>query len=338
MNITMGYIFGEVKKDLQRIVLPEGAEDRVISGANTAIAEGLADIILIGDTAEIQEKAKVLNLPHIAKATIFDPATNPKQQEYVELLYNLRKDKGMTMEQAEALASNPFYLGCLMIKNGDADGEVGGAINPTSSVLRPAFQIIKTKPGVSVVSGAMFMFTKKKEYGRNGLLVFADCAVNPMPTAKELAQIAVCTADTAKNILKLEPKIAMLSFSTKGSAQHELVDRMVEATKLAKEMNPDLQIDGELQSDAAIVPSIGAAKAPGSEIAGHANVLIFPDIQAGNICYKLVQRLGDAEAIGPVLQGLLKPVNDLSRGCSAADVVKMIGVTAIQAIYGKKHV
>ena len=336
MEATIKYIFDEAKKNLQRIVLPEGAEDRVISAANKAIAEKLAHIILIGKTEEIQEKAKSLNLPHISKATIFDPATNPKQQEYVELLYNLRKDKGMTMEKATALAANPFYLGCLMIKNGDADGEVGGAINPTSSVLRPAFQIIKTKPGVTTVSGAMFMFTKKKEYGKNGLLIFADCAVNPMPTAKELAEIAICTAESAKTIARLDSKIAMLSFSSKGSAQHELVDRMVEATKLAKEMKPDLQIDGELQPDAAIVPHIGFSKAPDSEIAGHANILIFPDLQSGNIGYKLVQRLGDAEAIGPVLQGLLKPVNDLSRGCTAGDIVKMIGITAIQAIEGKR--
>lgn len=337
MEATIKRIYAEAKKNLQRIVLPEGAEDdRVISAANTAIAEGLAKIILIGKATEIQAKAAALNLPHISKAVIFDPTTNPKQQEYVELLYNLRKDKGMTFENAATLAMNPFYLACLMIKNGDADGEVGGAIYPTSSVLRPAFQIIKTKPGVSTVSGAMFMFTKKKEYGKNGLLIFADCAVTPMPTVKELAEIAVCTAESAKTIAKMDPKIAMLSFSSKGSAQHELVDRMVEATRLAKEMAPDLQIDGELQSDAAIVPTIGFSKAPDSEIAGHANILIFPDLQAGNICYKLVQRLGDAEAIGPVLQGLSKPVNDLSRGCSTGDIVKMIGITAIQAIEGKK--
>ena len=336
MEATIKRIYTEAKKNLQRIVLPEGAEDRVISAANTAIAEGLAEIILIGKSAEIQEKAKVLNLPHIANATIFDPAINPKQQTYVELLYNLRKDKGMTLEKAATLAMNPFYLACLMIKNGDADGEVGGAAYPTSDVLRPAFQIIKTKPGVTTVSGAMFMFTKKKEYGKNGLLIFADCAVNPMPTAKELAEIAVCTAENAKVIAQFDPRIAMLSFSSKGSAQHELVDRMVEATKLAKEMNPELLIDGELQPDAAIVPHIGQSKAPGSEIAGHANILIFPDLQSGNICYKLVQRLGDAEAIGPVLQGLLKPVNDLSRGCVASDIVKMIAITAIQAIEGKR--
>lgn len=238
----------------------------------------------------------------------------------------------MTQEEAEKMAKNPLYLGCLMIKNGDADGELAGARNTTGNTLRPAFQIIKTKPGVSIVSGALLMFTPAKHLGENGLLVFADCAVNPCPTAPELAQIAVCTAETARTVAGIEPRIAMLSFSTKGSAKHELVDKVAEATRLAKEMAPELMLDGELQVDASLIPSVGESKAPGSKVAGHANVLVFPDLQAGNIGYKLVERFSGAQAIGPILQGIAAPVNDLSRGCCVDDIVKMVAVTANQAI------
>ena len=238
----------------------------------------------------------------------------------------------MTLEQAEKLTEDPLYLGCLMIKAGDADGEVSGADNSTGNVLRPAFQIIKTKPGCSVVSGAFLMFLKNKDYGENGVMVFADCAVNPEVNAAQLAEIAVETGKTARVLGGFEPRIAMLSFSTKGSAKHDVVTKVQEATAKAKELAPDMQIDGELQADAALVASVGAKKAPGSTIAGHANTLIFPSLEVGNIAYKLVQRLADAEAIGPVLQGIARPVNDLSRGCSVSDIVKMIAITANQAI------
>jgi phosphate acetyltransferase len=330
------YIFSLAKSSLQRIVLPEGTEERTIKAADKVISEALAEIFLIGKTSEIKAKAIELGLQNISKATIIDPETNPKMQDYKNLLFELRKSKGMTIEQAAELVKNPLYLACLMIKNGDADGEVAGAFNTTGNVLRPALQIIKTKPGVSVVSGTMFVISKDKEYGNNGLLLFSDCAVNPNPTAEELAQIAVCTGETARALAEFEPKIAMLSFSTKGSAKHEFVDKVVKATELAKAMAPDMQIDGEIQADAAIVPSVGARKAPGSPVAGQANVLIFPDLQSGNISYKLVQRLGNAEAIGPILQGMAAPVNDLSRGCSVEDIIKLVAITSVQAIQAKK--
>lgn len=335
MTLISGMI-ERAKANKQRIVLPEGVEERTIKAADIILGEGLADIILIGSKAEIEAKAKEFSLANVAKATIVDPATDAKMSEYANLLFELRKAKGMTIEEATKLAQNPLYLGCLMIKNGDADGEVAGAQNSTGNVLRPAFQIIKTLPGISVVSGAFLMLTNTPEYGENGLLVFADCAVSPNPSAAELAQIAVCTGQTARALAAIEPRIAMLSFSSKGSAKHEFVDKVVEATKLAQEMAPDLQIDGELQADAALVPSVGQSKAPGSAIAGHANVLVFPDLQSGNISYKLVQRFAKAEALGPILQGMAAPVNDLSRGCSVDDIVKVVTITANQAIANKK--
>ncbi len=318
------------KANLQRIVLPEGTEIRTLKAADIILKEKAAKLILIGDEQEIAKLAAENNLTNIHEATIVNPETNPRRGTYTNLLYEIRKSKGMTIEEAQELAKQPLYLGCLMIKNGDADGELAGARNTTGNVLRPAFQIIKTVPGISVVSGALLMFTPTPQYGEKGLLVFAYCAVNPNPTAPELAQIAVCTADTARTICRFEPKVAMLSFSTKGSAKHELVDKVVEATRIAREMNPDLQIEGELQADAALVPAIGQSKAPGSTIAGHANVLIFPDLQAGNIGYKMVERFSGAQAVGPILQGMAAPINDLSRGCSVDDIVRMITITANQ--------
>ena len=325
-------IIERAKSNRQRIVLPESLEERTIKAADKSIADGLAEIILIGNREEILKKAEEFGLKNISKATIIDPETSEKTAEYTNLLYELRKNKGMTPEQAAVLVKDPLYFGCLIIKNGDADGQISGALSTTGETLRPALQIIKCAPGISCVSGAMLMITKTPQYGDNGVLVFGDIAVTPAPDANQLAQIAVCTAQTAKSVAGIaEPRVAMLSFSTKGSAKHEVVDKVVEATKLAKELSPELHIDGELQTDAALVPSVGAKKAPGSEIAGKANVLVFPNLEAGNIGYKLVQRLGEADAIGPILQGIARPVNDLSRGCSVDDIYKMVAITACQA-------
>ena len=331
MNL-LDQIFERAKNNLQRIVLPEGTEIRTLKAADIILKEKAAKLILIGDEAEIEKLAAENNLTHLHEATIVNPEKDANMETYANLLFEIRKNKGMTIEEARKLAKDPLYLGCLMIKNGDADGELAGARNTTGNVLRPAFQIVKTKPGISVVSGALLMFTPTPQYGENGLLVFADCAVNPNPTASELAEIAVSTAETARNICGFEPKVAMLSFSTKGSAKHELVDKVVEATRLAKAMHPELQIEGEIQADAALVPSIGQSKAPGSTIAGHANVLVFPDLQAGNIGYKMVERFSGAQAVGPILQGMAAPINDLSRGCSVDDIVSMVAITANQAM------
>lgn len=320
----------------QRIVLPEALEERTLIAADKALADNLAEIVLIGPRSEIFEKASQFGLTHIDKAVIVDPATCEKAEEYAQLLYELRKKKGMTLEQARQTVLNPLYFGCLMIKSGDADGQISGALSTTADTLRPALQIIKCTPGITCVSGAMLFVTPTTEYGEEGVLVVGDVAVTPMPDASQLAQIAVCTAQTAKSIAGFEePKVAMLSFSTKGSARHEVIDKVIEATRMAKELNPNLVIDGELQADAALVPSVGKSKAPGSPVAGQANVLIFPNIEVGNIAYKLMQRLGRAEAIGPILQGIARPVNDLSRGCSVADVYNMIAITACQAMDAK---
>jgi len=319
------------RKYNKRIVLPEGYEERTIKAADIAIAENLAQIILIGDPAAIKSDAAKFNLKNLDKATIVDPKSHAKKDHYIDMMVELRKSKGMTKEEASKLIEDPLYLGVLMIKNGDADGEVSGADHATGDVLRPAFHYVKTAPGISVVSGAFIMILPDKSFGENGVLIFADGAVHPNPNEKELAEIAIASAHTAKAIAGFEPKVAILSFSTKGSAKHEMVDKVINATKIAQQMAPHIMIDGELQGDAALIESIGQKKAPGSKIAGKANVLVFPDLNCGNIAYKLVQRLAHAEAIGPILQGMAAPINDLSRGCSVSDIVSMIAITANQA-------
>jgi phosphate acetyltransferase len=330
MNL-LEHIISNAKKNNKRIVLPEGEEERTLKAADILIGEGIAQIILLGNPEKLLHEAKKHNLANIDRATIIDPLNHPGKDKYIDLMVKLRSHKGLERIEAENLVKNPLYLAPLMIKAGDADGEVAGAMNSTGDVLRPAFQIVKTTPGISVVSGAFIMIIKDKEFGEDGILVFADCAVHPDPTESELAQIAVATATTTSAIAGFEPRIAMLSFSTKGSAKHPLVDKVVNATRIAREMAPGLQIDGDLQADAAIIAEIGQSKAPGSSIAGKANVLIFPNLECGNIAYKLVQRLAHAEAIGPVLQGMAAPINDLSRGCSVSDIVNLVAITAIQA-------
>ena len=326
------------QENKQRIVLAEGTEPRTLTAADMIIRDGIADIILLGKPEEVKAKAAELSLSNIGKATIIDPTDTAFTEKYAQLFYELRKSKGITIEDARKTVLNPLYLGCLLIKNGDADGQVSGALHTTGDVLRAAFQVIKPKKGISVVSGAFpMMLPEGSPYGTDNILVFADCAVVPNPTAPELAQIAVSAAETAKCLAGIDPRVAILSFSTKGSAKHEMVDKVIEATKIAHEMDPTIKLDGELQADAAIVPSVGKSKAPNSEIAGTANVLVFPSLEVGNICYKLVQRLGGVQAVGPFLQGLAKPVNDLSRGCSAEDIYKTIIVTCNQSISAKQE-
>jgi len=324
-------IHAKAKANPKRIVLPEGTEERTLKAADQAIATGIAHIILIGNPNTINNLAKQYGLTNIDKATIVDPIHHQKKEQYADLMVELRKSKGMTKEQAMKLIEDPLYLGTLLIKSGDADGEVAGALNTTGDVLRPAFHYVKTLPGVKVVSGSFIMISKDSQWGENGVMLFADCAVHPNPTAEELAGIAISSARTAKSICGFEPKIAMLSFSTKGSASHEMVDKVVKATELAKQIDPTLNIDGELQADAAIIPDVAKKKCPNSTLGGKANVLIFPTLETGNIAYKLVQRLAGWEAVGPILQGMAAPINDLSRGCSVSDIVNQIAITVTQA-------
>ena len=341
-------IVARAKADKQRIVLPEAEEERTLKAADKVLGDDLANLILIGNPDNIHKLAEQWGLKNIDKATIVDPLNNPKTEEYAELLAELRKKKGMTVDQArELVTKNNLYLGCMIIKTGDADGQISGALSTTGDTLRPALQIIKCAPGITCVSGAMLLITNQKQFGEDGVVVLGDVAVTPNPTADQLAQIAYTTAQTAHSVAGFaEPRVAMMSFSTKGSAKDAkdkatgksvyIIDKVVDATKLAKEKYPDLKVDGELQADAALVPAVAEKKAPGSDIAGHANVLIAPNLEVGNIGYKLVQRLGGAVAIGPILQGIARPVNDLSRGCSVDDIYYLVAITECQAQDAKK--
>ncbi|APF24853.1 phosphate acetyltransferase [Clostridium butyricum] len=326
----MKKIWEAAKSNKKKIVLPEGNEERTIAAAQKIYDLGLAHPILVGDTNEILAKAKELDVD-LSHVEIINPNEAENLQKYINAFYELRKAKGVTMEKAEKIVRDPLYFATMMVKLDDADGMVSGAVHTTGDLLRPGLQIIKTAPGVSCVSSFFIMEVPNSSYGDNGLLFFADCAVNPMPNEDMLASIAIATADNARLLSKIDPKVAMLSFSTMGSADHEVVDKVRNATIKAKELRPDLDIDGELQLDAAIVPKVAKQKAPESKVAGNANILVFPDLQAGNIGYKLVQRFANAEAIGPVCQGFAKPINDLSRGCSSEDIVNVVALTAVQA-------
>lgn len=321
----------KAKKNPKIIVLPEGEEPRMIKAAETIINEGLASLILLGREENIKSKARELGIDLSNKIQIINPKDSKKLKEYADSYYQLRKNKGVSSEEAFQLLENPLYFGALMVYHDDADGLVAGSINATGDVFRPALQTIKTAPGINIVSSSFIMVIPDCPYGEKGVMVFADCALNPEPNAEQLADVAIASAATGKALVGFEPRVAMLSFSTRGSGKHPLVDKVIEATKIAKEKKPELLIDGELQADAALIPSIGKRKAPNSKIAGKANVLIFPDLHSGNIAYKLIERLAKAKAIGPISQGMRKPVNDLSRGCSVEDIVNVVAITVLQA-------
>ena len=320
----------KAKADVKHILLPEGSEERTVQAARIITDEKIAKVTLLGDEEEIKKVAEKFNVC-LCGIDIINPLTDPDFEHYANGFYELRKAKGMTPEKARETIKNTLFYACMMIKEGKADGMVSGAINTTGNTLRPGLQIIKMAKGINTISSCFIMEIPNKEYGDNGLMLFGDCAININPNPDELASIAIATANTAKTLLGMDPKVAMLSFSTKGSAKHENVDKVTAALAKVKELAPDLDVDGELQADAAMVPKVAALTAPGSKVAGHANVLIFPDLQAGNIGYKLVQRLAGAEAVGPVSQGFAKPINDLSRGCSIADIVSVVAITAVQA-------
>ncbi|MBP3831481.1 MAG: phosphate acetyltransferase [Clostridia bacterium] len=318
------------KQNIKTIILPEAEDKRVLEAASKVIAQGFAKVILIGNKEQVEKDSKENNID-LSGVEIIDIKSSTKKQEYAQKLFELRQAKGMTEEEASKLIEEPIYFGMMMLKNGEADGLVSGAAHSTSNTLRPALQILKTAPNTKLVSAFFVMCVPNCEYGEHGTFIYGDSGLNQNPNADELSEIAISSAKSFKSLVEAEPKVAMLSYSTYGSAKSELTEKVIEATKLVKEKAPDLLVDGELQVDSAIIPEVSKSKAPGSPIEGNANVLIFPDLNAGNIGYKLTQRLAKAEAYGPLCQGIAKPVNDLSRGCSADDIVGVVAITAVQA-------
>ncbi|HEA47423.1 MAG TPA: phosphate acetyltransferase [bacterium] len=317
------------RKSPKRIVLPGGEEERMIKATARILKEGIAEIILLGEKSKIKNEVQSLKV-NIEKAKIIEPEKSEQLENYADTYFELRKENGISKDEALSIMKEPLFYGTMMVKKGEADGSVSGTVHTTAETIRPALQIIKTTPGVKKVSSSFLMILKDEKFGENGALIFADCAILPDPNEEELADIAIASANTAKDLMNCEPRVAMLSFSTKGSASHELVDKVRRVTDIIKRREPHLLIDGELQADAALIPEVASQKAPKSSLAGRANVLIFPGLNSANIGYKLVQRLAGAQAIGPILQGLAKPVNDLSRGCSVEDIINLVAITSLQ--------